>query len=55
MIIEPYRNPVQPAWKSLFSPFLFYGIRRGSASDGEVRPTLDLAELDRLTGRVAAM
>lgn len=53
MVIQNSRNPEQPVWKSSLLPFIFYGVRGGSSSEDEVRPALDLAELDRQAGNVS--
>lgn len=53
MVIQNSRDPDQPVWKSSLLPFIFYGVRGGLSSEDEVRPALDLAELDRQAGNVS--
>ncbi|KAG8162578.1 hypothetical protein KVR01_008343 [Diaporthe batatas] len=47
IVIQNYREPQQPVWKSSLLPFLFYGIRGESSSEDGIRPALGLTELDK--------
>lgn len=51
ILVQHYRYPEQPIWKSSLLPFLFYGLE---SSSGEPKPVADLDILDNQASEVVA-